>query len=99
MQRRRQLEYLLDLRWHLALAAAAHVAHNLPDGLDLQSQQYAVEDAIRVGWPDVYEERWPSWVEHDAGMLHASDVLIAECTICVALARHARINLKPPYAA
>jgi hypothetical protein len=99
MRRRRQREHLLDLRARLAETAAAHRAHNLPDAHDLARQQYAVEDQIREGWPELYRERWTAWVAEDARLLHTVGTFIADCTICVALARQAGVNIEPPDAA
>lgn len=95
----RRLAHLLELRAQLAVTAAAHHAHDLPDAGELARQQYGVEETIREGWPGVYAKRWTAWVEQDAAMLHASDTLIEDCAVCTALARHVGVNIRPPEAA
>lgn len=99
VRRRRQLEHLLDLRAQLAETAAAHAAHDLPDAREIARQQYAVEDSIRDGWPEVHAQRWPDWVAADARATHGAGELVAGCSICTALARRAGVNLEPPDAA
>jgi hypothetical protein len=96
---RRRLEHLLNLRAQLAGLSAERRAHDLDDAAETYGQQLAVENAISEEFPDVYEERFPTWVTRDVELEHDAGALHFECGICQAVAKHVGLNLTPPEAA
>lgn len=94
-KRRARLDTLLDVRWRLARLATERRSHNLDDAADTFQEQLLVEAAIGHEFPEVVDEKFPSWIESDAALEHDASVLHPECGICEAIARRAGINIVP----
>jgi len=97
-RRRARLEHLLDLRERLAVIAAERRSHNLDDAWEHELELYRVEQVIADGWPRVYVERFPVWMEHEHAVEHPTGVLTDRCGICAGIAGAGGLNLHPPLA-
>jgi hypothetical protein len=79
---RRRLARLLDQRERLAVSAAVFEAHHLGDVDEIRRVQYAVEDAVREEYPDVYDRSLGEWFEREASLTHDGTVPLIGCPVC-----------------
>src|SRR5436190_1149252 len=73
---------LIPLRDRLAATAAAYDAHGLDGASELVDQVTDLEFTIQGLAPELYEDRWPTWVERDLELAHDASIPSADCSIC-----------------
>ena len=78
---------LVAIRDRLAATIVERESHDL-DASDLYGDLADLEAAIKLTAPQLYADRWISWVQQDTELAHDTDSPRADCTLCTVLQAH-----------
>lgn len=83
-RRARHLNRLLEMRDMCARLSTERYCHALPDAGEVFALMAAVEDEIRVLYPDVHAHLFPTWISNVAACGHDPGQYNPRCGICLA---------------
>ncbi len=80
----RRLATLLEIRDCLAARAAEYAAHDVAGADELLRCVADAQALIKNESPATHEQRWVSWVQHDAELAHRAEMGHPTCGLCAA---------------